>query len=108
MNREQRRAYARRIKNDPLASVCPECGAKARFFTRARGEKDTVVKCEVCGNIVREGEEVTKLVPPGIYIPMPLAAFDMALLAEAAKVEVEEEKLAVDEEEPSTESNNEV
>ena len=89
MNREQRRKYAKKVKNDKAASICPECGNKARFFTTARGEKDTVLKCEVCGKIVREGEELTKLMPPGLYLPLPLEALDKALLYEASKIEEE-------------------
>lgn len=92
MNRKQRRKYAKQIKNDKMASICPECGNKARFFTTARGEKDTVLKCECCGAIVREGEELTKLMPPGIYLPLPLDALDRALLAEASRVEDKDEQ----------------
>jgi len=91
MNREQRRKYDREVKNDRIASICPECGHKSRFYTRARGEKDTVLMCERCGQIIREGEELTKLVPPGIYLPGALATLDELLLAEAAKVDTEEE-----------------
>ena len=91
MNREQRRKYDKQIKNDKIASICPECNAKARFFTSARGEKDTVLKCERYGQIVREGEELTRLMPPGLYLPMPLESLDRALLAEAARVEEEKE-----------------
>ena len=89
MNRAQRRSYAKKIKNDKAASICPECGNKARFYTSARGEKDTVLKCEVCGKVIREGEELTKLIPPDIYFPAPLAALDQMLLDEAARVEEE-------------------
>lgn len=92
MNREQRRAYAKKIKNDPNASICPECGNKARFYTHARGEKDTVLLCEVCGKVIREGEELTKLIPPGIYIPGKLEMLDQMLLEEAARIETEEEQ----------------
>lgn len=87
MNREQRRKYAKKIKNDKIASVCPACGNKARFFTTARGEKDTVLKCEVCGSIIRDGEELTKLMPPGLYLPVPLAILDRMLIEEAQKIE---------------------
>lgn len=89
MNREQRRRYAKKVKNDVIASICPLCNNRARYFTKARGEKDTVVICEVCGQVVRDGEEVTKLLPPGIYVPMPLPALDRALIAEAARVKEE-------------------
>ena len=92
MNREQRRKYAKQIKNDKIASICPECGHKARFFTSARGTKDTVLKCEVCDKIVREGEELTKLIPPGVYLPIPLKTLDNMLLAEAEKIEEEHDE----------------
>ena len=91
MNREQRRKYDKQVKNDKIASICPECNAKARFFTSARGEKGTVLKCERCGQIIREGEELTRLMPPGIYLPMPLKALDNALLAEAERIVKEEQ-----------------
>jgi len=87
MNREQRRIYDRRIKKDKQASTCPECRSLARFITTARGEKDTVLICERCNAVVREGEELTKLVPPGIYLPIPLPTLDKMLLAEAARIE---------------------
>lgn len=99
MNREQRRKYAKQIKNDKIASICPECGHKARFFTTARGEKDTVLKCEVCNAIVREGEELTKMMPPGLYLPLPLEKLDKALLYEASRIE-EDENVEGDPSEP--------
>ena len=79
MNRAQRREYAKSIKHAKNASICPVCGKKARFFTRARGEKDTVLICEVCNNIVREGQKVTSLLVPGIYLPLSLDLFDKVL-----------------------------
>ena len=90
MNREQRRQYDRKIKNDRTADMCPECKHKTHFFTSARGEKDTVLKCERCGEVIREGEELTRLMPPGLYLPMPLEALDGALLAEAERIIKEE------------------
>lgn len=96
MNREQRRRYAKKVKNDVIASICPLCNNRARYFTKARGEKDTVVICEVCGQVVRDGEEVTKLLPPGIYVPMPLPALDQALIAEAARVDNDIKEEATD------------
>ena len=89
MNREQRRKYDRQVKNDRMASICPECGHKSRFHTHARGEKDTVLLCERCGAIVREGEELTRMMPPGIYLSIPLDILDQALLAEATRIEEE-------------------
>jgi len=99
MNREQRRKYAKQIKNDRTASICPKCGNKARFYTTARGEKDTVLKCEVCNAIVREGEELTKMMPPGLYLPLPLEKLDKALLYEASRIE-EDENVEGDSSEP--------
>lgn len=87
MNREQRRKYDKEVKNDKIASVCPECHNKSRFYTSARGEKDTVLYCERCGAIVREGEELTKLMPPGLYLPAPLHVLDAWLLEEASRLE---------------------
>lgn len=89
MNREQRRAYDRKVKQVSHASICPECNHKALFVTSARAENDTVLRCERCGEIVREGEELTKLMPPGIYLPIPLDVLDKALLAEAARIKEE-------------------
>ena len=92
MNREQRRAYDRRVKQISHASICPECNHKALFVTSARAENDTILRCERCGKIVREGEELTKLIPPGIYIPMPLETLDSLLLQEAANINNEKSK----------------
>lgn len=92
MNREQRRAYVKRIKKNSAASICPECGNLALFYTTSLGEKNTVVKCQVCDATIREGAEVTKLVPPGITLPLPLAAFDRALLYEASHPDKEEKE----------------
>jgi len=89
MNREQRRAYDKRIKKAPNASICPECNHLAAFYTKARGEKDTILICERCGAIVREGEELTKLMPPGLYLPTSLNILDKALLMEASRIEEE-------------------
>ncbi len=110
MNREQRRAYDRKIKKQPNASICPECGHLAMFYTKhfvtspddplstfytklGNSFKDkgtTVLVCERCDAIVREGEELTKMMPPGLYLPTTLEVLDKALLMEAARVEPEE------------------
>ena len=100
LNREQRRAYATKIKNDKRASECPLCHYKSLFFTEPqllpyKGEKTeftkddfkVVVKCEVCGQVVLDSPAVTKLIQPGVYIPLPIDIFIMAL-----KHEEEEEK----------------
>lgn len=89
MNREQRRRYDKQVKNDKLVSICPECGARSRFYTTARGEVDTVLKCERCGKVVREGEELTRSMPAGIYLSIPLDVLDQYLLEEAARIKEE-------------------
>ena len=91
-NREERRAYERKIKNDKRASKCPVCSHLSLFYTKAtlkpyEGTKekfekedfDTQVCCESCGAVIYEGEEVSKLIPPGVYLPLPLDIFDYAL-----------------------------
>lgn len=100
MNREQRRKYAMKIKNDKRASECPLCHNKSLFFTEPQllpyeGEKKeftkddfkVVVKCEVCGQVVLDSPAVTKLIQPNVYLPLPIDIFIMAL-----KHEEEEEK----------------
>lgn len=96
MNRAQRRKYDKEVKGDKIASICPECNNKSRFYTHARGPKDTVLICERCGAIVREGEELTHLMPPGIYLPLPLEKLDAALLYEASIIEKENNDEQID------------
>ena len=92
MNRAERRAYEKSIHNDKRASICPKCKGKALFYTigelkpevqnKEKPEKEdfnTKVICERCKAIIYEGDEVSKLVPPGIYLPLPLDIFDYAL-----------------------------
>lgn len=79
MNRAQRREYAKHIKNSKIASICPLCGTKARFYTHQRGKDDVILCCEVCNGIVHEGEAVSKLLVPGIFLPIPLEVFDKVL-----------------------------
>ena len=92
MNRELRRKYESKIKNDKRASKCPLCGYKSLFYSEPvlkpyEGEKteftkddfDVVIKCEVCDGVVLAKEAVTKLIRPGVYLPMPLDIFQMAL-----------------------------
>jgi len=100
MNREQRRKYDREVKQRKMStSICPECNHLAAFYTHARGSKDTVLICERCGAIVREGEELTKLMPPGLYLPFSLEKLDKALLYEASRIE-EDENVEGDSSEP--------
>ncbi len=92
MNRAERRAYEKSIHNDKRASICPKCKGKALFYTigelkpeaqnKEKPEKEdfnTKVICERCKATIYEGDEVSKLVPPGIYLPLPLDIFDYAL-----------------------------
>lgn len=39
----------------------------------------TAIKCEICDSIIYSGEDVEKLVPVGIRLPLPLDIFDYAL-----------------------------
>lgn len=86
MNRAQRRAYAKRVKNDRTASICPKCGNKSHLRSKTVNT-DTALICEVCGEIVRHGPDITKAVPPGIILPMSLEVFDnfIAAVAEEKK-----------------------
>lgn len=100
MNRQQKRDYAKKIKGDKRASVCPLCGVKSLFYstaellpyegTKSEFTKDdfkVVVKCEVCGGTVLDSPAVTKLIQPGIYLPLPLDIFTLALQHEEADEE---------------------
>lgn len=89
MNREQRRKYAKQIKNDKTASICPECHNKSRFVSVKREGEETALICECCGKTVRQGEDIAKSVPPGIYLPIKLDMLDMML---ASIKEAEEKK----------------
>lgn len=94
MNREQRRAYDRKIKKMTNASICPKCGHLAMFYTRnlitsQEDKGSTVLICERCETIVREGIELNRLIPPGIYLPIPLSTLDQLLIAETARIEEE-------------------
>ena len=99
-NREERRAYERKIKKDKRASKCPNCGYKALFYSISipDGLKEiteydgtvgdikttepkytTAIKCEMCDSIIFSGPEVEKLVPPGIILPLDIEIFGYAL-----------------------------
>ena len=73
-------------------SKCPKCGYDSLFVTvpvlkpyEGVKEKfvaedfDIVVKCEICDSTVLESETLTKLIAPGVYLPLPLDIFEMAL-----------------------------
>lgn len=92
MNRDQRRKYYAKVKNNSALSECPICHYKSLFRSYPQlkpyeGTKEkftaedfnVVVKCDICGSIVLEGETVTKLIRPGITLPLPLDIFQKAL-----------------------------
>ena len=92
MNREQRRKYQNSIKNNKAKSKCPLCGYESCFVSvpvlkpyEGVKEKfvaedfDIVIKCEICDGTVLEGPSITKLIRPGIRLPLPLDIFQMAL-----------------------------
>ena len=92
LNREQRRKYQNSIKNNKAKSKCPLCGYESCFVSvpvlkpyEGVKEKfvaedfDVVIKCEICDGTVLEGPSITKLIRPGIRLPLPLDIFQMAL-----------------------------
>ena len=92
MNREQRRKYQNSIKNNKAKSKCPLCGYESCFVSvpvlkpyEGVKEKfvaedfDVVIKCEICDGTVLEGPSITKLIRPGVRLPLPLDVFTMAL-----------------------------
>ena len=91
MNREQRRKYAKQIKNNKAACICPECKNRARFISMKHEGEETAIVCEVCGKTVRQSAAVTKAVPPGIYLPVNLDIFDTIVTAQQS-IDEEEEK----------------
>lgn len=96
-NRKARREYERQIKKDKRASRCPKCGYKSLFYstsiptneyevetgedgsTNTKIKYTTAIKCEMCDAIIYMGEEVEKLIPPGVFLPLPIDIFDYAL-----------------------------
>lgn len=78
-NREQRREYLQKIANNKKATPCPVCGYKSLYYSQARGPEDTVIRCEINDCLVLDGPEVTQLIPPGIFIPLPLDLFTKAI-----------------------------
>ena len=85
LNRKERRIYWQRNKKNKNLSKCPKCGFKSLFYSTSRGENDTIIKCDICQNIVFEGPDVTRIVPPGIYLPLPLDIFEIALKSSPSK-----------------------
>lgn len=92
MNREQRRKYQNSIKNNKAKSKCPLCGYESCFIsvpvlkpyegtkeTFVAEDFDVVIKCEICDGTVLEGPAITKLIRPGVRLPLPLDIFQMAL-----------------------------
>lgn len=78
-NRKTRRNYAQQLKKDPRADICPICKTLSLFFTYAKSETETEVRCALCGGTVFSGPKTSKLFPPGIYLPYKLDIFRMAL-----------------------------
>ena len=96
-NRAERREYERHIKKDKRASICPKCGYKSLFYsaqvptgeidveTKEDGTTTTIaqmtigIKCILCDGIIYMGEDVAKLIPPDVILPLPLDIFDYAL-----------------------------
>ena len=54
----------------------PYEGTKETFVAE---DFDVVIKCEICGGTVLEGPAVTKLIRPGVRLPLPLDVFQLAL-----------------------------
>ena len=107
MNREQKRVYQRKIKNDRRASQCPLCGNKSLFYcdivtTKPFNEEggghsgppgDAIgIKCEVCGGTVLRDPAIANLLNLKYYVPMPLPLFELALNEEIKKRIDEENK----------------
>lgn len=104
LNREQRRKYQNSIKNNKAKSKCPLCGyescfvsvpvlkpyegVKEKFVTE---DFDTVIKCEICDGTVLEGPSITKLIRPGVRLPLPLDIFQLALKYEEEHLKDEDE-----------------
>ena len=59
-------------------------------FTKIPGDFDVVIKCDVCGGTVLANDAITKLIKPGVYLPLPLDIFEMALKYENEHPEEEE------------------
>lgn len=78
MNREQRRRYAKQIKNDRRASICPACNNRSLFKSQSLGG-DVVITCETCDAVVRNDPGLARSIPPNIYLPFPLHALDVLL-----------------------------
>ena len=100
LNREQRRKYQNSIKNNKAKSKCPLCGYESCFVsvpvlkpyegvkeTFAAEDFDTVIKCEICDGTVLEGPSITKLIRPGVRLPLDI--FQMALQYEEEHPEEE-------------------
>ena len=108
LNREQRRKYQNSIKNNKAKSKCPLCGYESCFVSvpvlkpyEGVKEKfvaedfDVVIKCEICDGTVLEGPSITKLIRPGIRLPLPLDIFQMALQYEENHPEEEAKETEV-------------
>lgn len=89
MNREQRRKFFKTIRAQVNTSICPKCGHTSLFYSTSRGPKDTVLKCKICDEIVREGPELTAIMPPGIYCPGTLDMLDAIIAQKKEELDVQ-------------------
>ncbi len=56
MNREERRAYLKRMRDDQASYYCPYCNGKTRHFTKpSEKEHEVDIICECCGTVVQKG-----------------------------------------------------
>lgn len=80
MNREQRRAYERKLRRSSEKNVfiCPICNHKTRCYTK-KLQNHTVIACEYCDATLRDTEAIDKAFPPGIILPWPLNGIDIIL-----------------------------
>ena len=67
----------------------PYEGTKEKFVAE---DFDVVIKCDVCGGTVLANPAVTKLIQPGVYLPLPLDIFTLALQYEEEHANDESEE----------------
>ena len=89
MNRQQRRAYQKRIKNDISASICPICKQRTRFFTTALTPEKIVLKCEINDDIVYDEKKLQKQIPAGIFVPLKVVDLTLEEYERTKDVETE-------------------
>lgn len=93
MNRQQRRAYQKRIKNDISASICPICKQRTRFFTThfttGVGPEQVVLKCEINDDIVYDEHKLQNQIPAGIFVPLKVVDLTLEEYEHTKNVEAE-------------------